>query len=148
MISKKESNMSLSKLPHNCGSPGCTRREITSTRHCSSPGCTGGQSSAPMTPVFKPFDPSTYKILEIQEFKKNNWTCIVARIEYPDAPEFGGIKIIVYRAPTLLDWINLKNKDPHFKSSDGAVYPIARFRGTSTGWYDAIEYARTTSGPK
>lgn len=127
---------------HDCGSPGCTRVDRVIKRHCASPGCTGGTSYLPtqQAPTKKEelvrrFDPSEYKVLAA--FEKNGYVAL--KIRYPDAVNFGGIKILVYKC-TLAEIINQIEKDPHFDSRPFSEYlsPVARFRPSDEGWQIAL----------
>lgn len=73
-------------------------------------------------------DPSNFKILwskQIGEF------CIF-HINYPDADNYEGTKILVYKA-SLKDVLKQKTLDPHFSESKEFLSPIARFVPTQEG---------------
>jgi hypothetical protein len=60
---------------------------------------------------------------------------VLAEVNYPDATNFEGNKILlVYGRTTLTD---LKELDPHFLE-DGAVQLVARFHPSANGWAAGI----------
>lgn len=63
---------------------------------------------------------------------------VAAEIVWPDARNYDGRKVAVYRA-TLADLANAKTLDPHFAEQRGALVPIARFEPTVQGWNLATE---------
>lgn len=131
--------MSVSSSSHYCGSPGCTVSRSSNRRHCSSPGCTGGANSEPNTQkLIKPFDPTGYKLIDNRVIGQY----VVLKVKYDDAPAYGGVKILVYRA-TIADLWKQKSLDPHFVTTGGYICPIARFPATEEGWLDAQNYARS-----
>ncbi len=66
---------------------------------------------------------------------------VVAEIHYPDAKNFEGRKICVYRA-RLADIACAKVLDPHFAEKAGPAVPIARFAPTESGWRMAQKFVR------
>jgi len=84
-------------------------------------------------------NPKNFEILETQSF--GAWT--VAKVKYPDATNYEGTKILVYRA-TLNKLASQKELDPHF-CEKGHLSPFARFEPTEAGWKVAIALAQKLS---
>jgi len=57
----------------------------------------------------------------------------VAEALYPDAKNFDGKKIAVYRA-TPDELRSTTRLDPHFQERRGPLVPVARFEPTTEGW--------------
>lgn len=83
-------------------------------------------------------DPKNYQILEVYDAPLN--ACAV-RIKYPDAKNYEGIKILVYRHPWRIVQ-ETKTLDPHFCNNPQCVSPFARFEPTEKGWKLAKQIAR------
>lgn len=94
------------------------------------------------TPSVNP-NPERFTIKESVKVGK----CLVLRVNYPDAKNFEGNKILVYEKDYVNHWEILgrtKGKlDPHF--SDGEVSPVARFAPTEDGWNYALKFAQSLS---
>jgi len=83
-------------------------------------------------------NPVNFKILE----EKAVGQMLVLKVQYPDATNYEGIKILVYMNFTKSEDIIFKNRgklDPHF-AGDGSVSPVARFEPTVVGMYMAIKF--------
>lgn len=112
---------------------------------CSTPGGCQGTHDKPVEsvetylpkklPLVRQFDASIYTIKEIKEF--NGFIAIKAT--YPDAPNFKGEKIMVYKC-TMAQLMMQKSLDPHFTDSKTYIGPVARFKPNEDGWKDALEY--------
>lgn len=68
---------------------------------------------------------------------------VCALVHYPDAINFEGRKVIVFRDTTEEAVIDSGSLDPHF-AEDGNI--IARFRPDDEGWQDALSYADFKAG--
>ena len=96
-----------------------------------------GESSPPAgNPV-----PSRFKILESYARGDNH---IAVKVNYPDARNYEGTKILVYRNVDIHRILNAGTLDPHF-SDDGSLSPFARFEPTVDGWAAAKELVDVTS---
>lgn len=85
-------------------------------------------------------NPEKYTILRCEDFGN---ACVV-EVKYPDASNFEGKKVMVYKMP--LSKVLTKNAgklDPHFQNSSGVASPFARFEPTSEGWSAAVRLAST-----
>lgn len=113
---------------------------FSSSRGCgcrTSSGIRVGSSSAGRAPALLPGDPNPDRF-EIQSLEQLGAFC-VAVIRWPDAMNFEGRKIAVYRATA--EQLRLATRlDPHFQevSKPGDLVPIARFEPTGRG----VELAR------
>lgn len=74
-------------------------------------------------------DPSRFEILRVAEAG----AFTVAEIRWPDARNFEGRKIAVYRT-TPAELRSATALDPHFQEHRGPLVPIARFEPTDEGW--------------
>jgi hypothetical protein len=84
--------------------------------------------------------PNNYKIVKELQIKDY----LIIQIKYLDCTNYEGNKILVFRS-TLKNILN-RNKgliDPHFSDNKKFISPIARFRPTSIGWNDAINFVKT-----
>lgn len=72
---------------------------------------------------------------------------VIALVNYPDATNFEGHKILVYRAASIDDVIahNDGELDPHF-SDNGSLSPLARFEPTEVGLKMAIALVGSVAG--
>lgn len=70
---------------------------------------------------------------------------VCALVNYPDATNFEGDKIIVFENTSPTELEEAKAIDPHF-AEDGTI--IARFKPDEQGWLDALWFAehRDTRG--
>lgn len=104
----------------------------TSTGRLRIRGAGGGTSLAPGDP-----DPRRFKVLNVVE----HGPYLIAEIQYPDATNYQGRKLAVYRVPmpTLL---GTRELDPHFNETVTAFTPLARFPPTPAGWELARVVAR------
>jgi hypothetical protein len=66
---------------------------------------------------------------------------LVLKVQYPDATNFEGVKIMVFDREVRLMQLNQQGFiDPHFSTQ--ALHPIARFIPTGRGWEMAVNFAR------
>lgn len=81
-------------------------------------------------------DPSNFNI------RKYTAVCehLVVLINYPDAKNFEGEKILLFENTTIEQLRKRKSIDPHFAKNKSA--PIARFKPNKQGWDNAIKLAR------
>lgn len=78
-------------------------------------------------------NPNNFKILDYfidKEF-------LLVKINYPNATNFEGNKIMLYKGLNFLDLVNSKSIDPHFY--EDKFSPIARFVPTDQGWKMGLE---------
>ena len=83
-------------------------------------------------------DPARFKILRVQEFPGY---ITVAKVHYPDARNYEGVKIMVYRGVTIEQLQQAERLDPHFSPDPTELSPTARFEPTEEGWLSACRYA-------
>lgn len=82
-------------------------------------------------------DPARFEIQYLEKFG----AYVVAAIVWPDAENFEGRKIAVYRcSPDELR--KAKTLDPHFQEQRGPLVPVARFEPTDDGLDAARASAR------
>lgn len=84
------------------------------------------EPKGPLKPVAQP-DPYNFKV--VKEVSGND--CVLAFVNYPDATNFEGNKIILIKGVTSLK--GMKALDPHFLKSS-SIEVIARLRPTDEGW--------------
>jgi len=98
----------------------------------------GGCSSSPYAVPNSNPNPRNFKVIREQTIRG----FLVVEVEYPDAKNFEGRKIMVYSGFTsskdLLD-ATCGELDPHF--SEHGVSPVARFKPGFVGWKHAINFA-------
>lgn len=85
--------------------------------------------------------PSRWELIDIFCQKHSH----VLRVRYPDATNYGGVKILVYNfsiATRPYDWED-RALDPHFQSCHPG--PVARFEPNDIGWKRAMRLARDIS---
>lgn len=100
--------------------------------------CRENHYPPPAPPVGQP-NPENYTIVKCEDFVN---ACVV-EVKYPDALNYEGRKVMVYKMP--LSKVLTKNAgkmDPHF-ANDGSAAPFARFEPTEAGWSAALAFART-----
>jgi len=84
-------------------------------------------------------DPIPARFEIIRTYKRGAFT--VAEIVWPDAKNYDGRKIALYRCE--LKWLAAADElDPHFAETRGPLVPIARFEPTAQGWKMAVACAR------
>jgi hypothetical protein len=92
-----------------------------------------GRGLAGAAPFFDPEpgdpNPARFEIVKLEEFGPY----VVAEIIWPDAKNFDGRKVSVYRAGAE-QLRSAKLLDPHFQETVGPLVPIARFEPTILGW--------------
>lgn len=93
--------------------------------------------------VYAPGDPvpSNFRIVRLHVGTHH----IAAEILWPDASNYEGRKVLVYKTDTTL-LLNAKELDPHFQEDRGELVPIARFEPTQTGWRMATELVAREDG--
>lgn len=79
-------------------------------------------------------DPKNFEVKRV----KQCGTYLVALVNYPDANNFEGDKVIVFRDLTEPEILEKETLDPHFLEN-GPI--LARFVPTDEGWRDAVDYA-------
>ena len=95
-------------------------------------------SSSPYTVPNSNPDPENF--LVIRERAVSGY--LVLEIRYPDAKNFEGRKIMVYKGFASIEQLLAATGgtlDPHF--AEDRVSPIARFAPTTSGWWNAILFA-------
>lgn len=98
----------------------------------------GGSAPGPMWNGI-PGDPNPFRF-EIQTCEKFG-PFVVAEIVWPDAKNFEGRKVAVYRcSPDELR--KAKRLDPHFQEAGGPLAPVARFEPNEAGLDAARACAR------
>lgn len=92
-------------------------------------------SIPPGNPIPTRFDVSKVAVI-------NRWT--IALVRYPDARNFEGNKILMFKGDVreLLDTASAL--DPHFGEKNQPLNPIARFRPDDEGWNLAVKLAEAT----
>lgn len=83
-------------------------------------------------------NPSVFKILKSEVI--SNY--LVLKVNYPDAKNYEGNKIMVFEGFTSFEALLVASKgqlDPHFSKSK--ISPVARFEPTKRGWDLACELA-------
>lgn len=95
---------------------------------------TSAKRSASGSGALLPGDPNPerFEILRVQQLGE-----FAAEIRWPDASNYEGRKLAVYRA-TAEELRAATRLDPHFQERRGALVPIARFEPTAKGWTLAI----------
>lgn len=84
-------------------------------------------------------DPFNYRIIRVQHWEGSPW--IVAEVVYPDATNYEGRKVMIYR--TTVENLQAQNRlDPHFCEHREHLSPFARFEPTEAGWSAAVFLAR------
>ena len=78
--------------------------------------------------------PNNYKVVKVQPV--GNY--LVADLCYPDAINFEGRKILVFKDMTRDEFFMLNIIDPHFGESNSIV---ARFKPDREGWSNALKFA-------
>jgi hypothetical protein len=96
-------------------------------------------SASPAAPVYTPPPnnpkPSNFIIARVHAWDGQPW--LVAEIVYPDATNYEGRKIMVYRT-TVEKLREQKQLDPHFCEHKKHLSPFARFAPTIAGWKAAL----------
>lgn len=90
--------------------------------------CTAGCSVNP--------DPARFTIIRHLELP----AATLVEVHYPDADNYEGRKILVYRAK----WAEVAGQkilDPHFCEHSEHLSPFARFEPTEEGWAFALTFA-------
>lgn len=95
----------------------------------------GGSGLLPGDP-----NPDRFAIQRLEQFGE----LVVAWIQWPDAKNFDGAKVLIYRAQ-VEQIREAKRLDPHFQEAGGPLAPVARFEPTLAGWNWALSVARATT---
>jgi hypothetical protein len=77
-----------------------------------------------------------FKIQRYQEIKNY----LVVEINYYDATNYEGNKILVFQDYSIEKLKRRKSIDPHFSENKKFKSPIARFEPTKKGWSKAISF--------
>lgn len=89
-------------------------------------------------PLLSNPDPRNFSIERAVQI--NDW-CVV-EVHYPDATNYEGRKIMVYR--TTIEFLRSQHfLDPHFCDGPEHISPFARFEPTNSGWIAAVVLAET-----
>lgn len=105
--------------------------------------CSCGRSQAVRTvevPVARPGMPDPKRFVVEETLQVGRF--LIAQVQYPDATNFEGRKIMVFRdvdATALWDQAAL---DPHFCDSPDHLAPIVRFIPTTEGFNMAMTFCR------
>ena len=99
--------------------------------------CACKEPSAPAQPTNNP-NPRRFNIFKSQQIRDY----LVAKINYPDATNFEGNKILVFYKVTEKELRKQTVLDPHFYENSH-LSPIARFIPTDSGWFYAVDFCRT-----
>jgi hypothetical protein len=83
-------------------------------------------------------DPRRFKVLRSSE--NGDW--LIVMVNYPDASNYEGNKILVFQGVTLEKLQTLDFLDPHF-CEKAHIVPRARFEPTKEGWKMAICFVAT-----
>lgn len=78
-------------------------------------------------------DPSNYKIID----KTTIGNYLILLINYPDAKNYEGNKVLLFENVTLSQLEKQGSIDPHFAENKKFFSPIARFEPTQKGWDNA-----------
>jgi hypothetical protein len=92
-----------------------------------------GKYNEPLPPNPVPW---RFTLHRVEEFGN----CVVVVVEYPDAKNYEGKKVLVYRNTTAHQIQKTRVLDPHF--SEKGLTPFARFAPTKEGIECAIQMAR------
>lgn len=124
--------MGIFKVISSCGhlepTPGCW--DCGSKARGRVVGCVAGVP--PSTP-----NPRNFVIERLDD--QGDWTLVMAR--YPDATNYEGRKILVYRHPAEVVRTSAV-LDPHFCDDPKCISPFARFEPTEDGWLAAYVLVR------
>lgn len=90
-----------------------------------------------VSPVTNGGNPNPYNFKILAWYETGNYT--VVKVKYPDAKNFEGDKILLYKGFNLKALKQQTALDPHF--FDKGVHPIARFIPTTDGWKMAASMA-------
>lgn len=139
--------------PHNCGSPGCTKRGqresippkhwVDQPHYCGSPGCSRKgemetvlvEKSIPTPAMVRPaksapYEPNPYNF-RITKVIQSDKYCL-AEVVYSDCSNYEGRKILLVEM-TEQKLRSMKILDPHFLK-EKANGLLARFEPTDRGW--------------
>lgn len=86
-------------------------------------------SSVPLPQIEGNPRPERFQILRVAEYVPY----VVAEVRWPDAKNYEGRKIMLYRANSA-QLSCAKKLDPHFSERKGPLVPLARFEPTEAGW--------------
>lgn len=67
---------------------------------------------------------------------------VVVLVNYPDANNYEGNKILVFKNCTVDELINQRIIDPHFSENKKFHSPFARFEPTDEGWEAACAFVK------
>ena len=78
-------------------------------------------------------DPTVFSILDFKQVGH----LLLVKVRYPQATNYEGVKILLYRNTTIQELIAQGARcgiDPHFSESKDFKSPFARFEPTELGW--------------
>lgn len=83
-------------------------------------------------------NPKSFKLLEHKEI--GNW--LIVKVHYPDAKNYEGTKIMVYKDITYRTFCTWNVVDPHFSANAPEKSPFIRFKPTDEGWKMAEDFVK------
>lgn len=83
-------------------------------------------------------NPNNFTIEDSLQIKNN----VIVLINYHDATNYEGKKILVFQNYTINQLEKRKSIDPHFSESKQFKSPFARFEPTEQGWNAAIKLCK------
>lgn len=106
-----------------------------SSYHCKDPGCCGNRVEEKIVEklVYPPNQPDPRNFRIINRFSANSVVHLL-EVVYPNATNYEGRKIILYKDVWLKTILNSKELDPHFLNTPGVLAPFARFKPDVEGW--------------
>lgn len=81
-------------------------------------------------------NPKNFKIMKMIELANT-----YVEVFYPDAKNYEGLKVLVFKGHCAEDIMAAKELDPHF--SESSLSPIARFAPTEEGKFLAMQLTKT-----
>lgn len=85
-------------------------------------------------------NPTRFQVIRLYETGKGKKQVTVAELNYPDAKNYEGRKILVYEC-SMNELNKQKALDPHFCDDKSHLSPFARFEPTERGWAAACSLA-------
>ena len=84
-----------------------------------------GEPKAPADPK-----PSNFHVRRAEERGRY----LIVLVQYPNATNYNGYKLLLYRGVSAETLLQQKLLDPHFDENECSISPIARFEPTAQGW--------------
>lgn len=81
-------------------------------------------------------DPKNFKIQKLLELENT-----YVEVLYPDAKNYEGLKVMVFKGQVAKELLALTELDPHFDNSD-KLSPIARFEPSEFGKWLAMQVTK------